>query len=296
MFITLDRWVKFEEIIKMANICAVIRSEDGFSTELTDKIKSVRKGGLTFAPEAGTQRMRNVINKDVTEAQLKKTVNVAFGAGWSKIKLYFMIGLPTETNDDVKGIADLAQMVVDEYYSVNPKGKGAINVSVSAASFVPKPFTPFQWEAQDTMEMLEEKQKVLYTNIKTRKVRLTWHGAKTSFLEAVFARGDRKLCAVLEEALNRGMIFDGWDECFSLEKYLEVFEDLGIDPAFYANRKREFTEVLPWDHLDYGVTKNFLIRECEKAYNAQITENCKKGCSGCGVNKCYGKVEGGVCP
>ena len=289
---TLHTWTEKENI----SVSLPSLRVDGFSTALTDKIKSVRKGGLTFAPEAGTQRMRDVINKDVTEAQLKKTVSVAFEAGWSKIKLYFMIGLPTETNEDVKGIADLAQMVVDEYYRVNPKGKGAINVGVSAASFVPKPFTPFQWEPQDTMEMLEEKQKVLYTNIKTRKVRLTWHGAKTSFLEAVFARGDRKLCAVLEEALNRGMIFDGWDECFSLEKYLEVFEDLGIDPAFYANRRREFTEVLPWDHLDYGVTKDFLIRECKKAYEAQTTANCKKNCAGCGVNKCYGKVEGGVCP
>ena len=272
---------------------------DGFSTALTEKIKSVRKGGLTFAPEAGTQRMRDVINKDVTEPDLKKTVDIAFSEGWNKIKLYFMIGLPTETYEDVAGIADLAQMVADEYDSNVPKNvraRGNVTVTISTASFVPKPFTPFQWEPQDPIETLRDKQMFLAKNVRSRRVRYNWHDADTSFLEAVFARGDRKLGAVLEEAQKRGIRFDGWEQCFSLERWLEIFRDLSIDPEFYANRHRSFDEVLPWDHIDYGVSKRFLQRECEKAYRAEITPNCRAKCAGCGANVSCGKVKGGVCP
>lgn len=265
---------------------------DGFSTELTDKIKTVRKSGLTFAPEAGTQRLRDVINKNVREEELMKTMDVAFGAGWNRVKLYFMIGLPTETDDDVVGITRLGQAVVDAYYHHPNKPKGqSVSVTVSAAAFVPKPFTPFQWEPQDTMEEFQRKQHLLKDSITTRKLTVNYHAADTSFVEAVFARGDRKLCAVMEEAWKRGFHFDGWSDCFSMEKWMEIFQNLGIDPAFYANRRRSFDEVLPWDHLDYGIKKSFLIEECKKAYAAATTPNCREKCSACGA-ACY---KGGIC-
>ena len=265
---------------------------DGFSTELTDKIKTVRKSGLTFAPEAGTQRLRDVINKNVREEELMKSMDVAFGAGWNRVKLYFMIGLPTETDDDVVGITRLGQAVVDAYYHHPNKPKGqSVSVTVSAAAFVPKPFTPFQWEPQDTMEEFQRKQHLLKDSITTRKLTVNYHAADTSFVEAVFARGDRKLCAVMEEAWKRGFHFDGWSDCFSMEKWMEIFQNLGIDPAFYANRRRSFDEVLPWDHLDYGIKKSFLIEECKKAYAAATTPNCREKCSACGA-ACY---KGGIC-
>jgi len=238
---------------------------DGFSNELMKKIKAVRRSGLTFAPEAGTQRLRDVINKNVTEEELLKTVNTAFGGGWTTIKLYFMIGLPTETLQDVEGIADLAQKVVDAYYNHpnKPRGK-SVKVSISASSFVPKPFTPFQWEPQDTIETIHAKQRHLLSSIHSKKIEPSWHEADTSFMEAVFARGDRRLGAVLLEAHRRGMKMDGWQDFFSLQKWLEVFASCGIDPAFYANRKRSFDEHLPWDHIDYGVKKSFLMEECKQ--------------------------------
>ncbi len=265
---------------------------DGFSTELMSKLNSVRRSGLTFAPEAGTQRLRNVINKNVTEEELLKTVNTAFSGGWTTIKLYFMIGLPTETMEDVEGIANLGQTVVDAYYANpnKPKGK-SVKVSVSASSFVPKPFTPFQWEPQDTIEMLHEKQSHLLASVKTKKIEPSWHDADTTFLEAVFARGDRRLCAVLLEAQKSGCKMDGWQDFFSLPKWLELFEKCGIDPAFYANRRRSFDEVLPWDHIDYGVKKSFLIEECKKAYADTTTPNCREQCSSCGA-ACF---KGGIC-
>lgn len=265
---------------------------DGFSEELTKKIKSVRKSGLTFAPEAGSQRLRDVINKNVSEKELMNTVNTAFSGGWDKIKLYFMIGLPTETMEDVAAITGLGQAVVDAYYENKnkPRGKG-VSVTVSAAAFVPKPFTPFQWFGQDTIETLTKKQYHLKDSVKTRKLTVHYHGAQTSLLEAVFARGDRRLSAVLLEALNRGFHFDGWSDYFSFENWMKLFEDVGIDPAFYANRHRSFDEVFPWDHLDYGIHKEFLISECKKAYQAETTPNCREKCSNCGAN-CY---KGGIC-
>jgi radical SAM family uncharacterized protein len=265
---------------------------DGFSTELMSKLNSVRRSGLTFAPEAGTQRLRDVINKNVTEAELLKTVNTAFGGGWTTIKLYFMIGLPTETMQDIEGIANLGQMVVDAYYENpnKPKGK-SVKVTVSASSFVPKPFTPFQWEPQDTMEMIRQKQRHLVGSVKTKKVEPNWHDASTTFLEAVFARGDRRLGAVLLAAQKRGCKMDGWQDFFSLPKWMEIFEECGIDPAFYANRRRSFDEVLPWDHIDYGIKKSFLIEECKKAYSDATTPNCREQCSSCGA-ACF---KGGIC-
>ena len=245
---------------------------DGFSNEFMTKIKSVRKSVLTFAPEAGTQRLRDVINKNVQEDELMKTVNMAFSGGWNTIKLYFMIGLPTETIEDVIAIDELGQKVVDAFYQnkEKPRGKG-VEVSLSAAAFVPKPFTPFQWFGQDTMEMLQEKQRALKGNVHSRKLSVSYHGAQTSFLEAVFARGDRRLCAVMEKAREFGLRFDGWEDCFDFDKWMEAFEACGLDPAFYANRHREFDEVFPWDHLDYGVKKEFFIEECKRAYAAQTT-------------------------
>jgi radical SAM family uncharacterized protein len=265
---------------------------DSFSNELMAKIKAVRRSGLTFAPEAGTQRLRDVINKNVTEEQLLKTVNMAFRGGWTTIKLYFMIGLPTETLEDVAGIADLGQTVVDAFYSNPDKPRGrSVKVSVSASSFVPKPFTPFQWEPQDTIEMLHKKQRHLLASIHSKKIEPSWHEADTSFMEAVFARGDRRLCAVLLEAQKSGLKMDGWQDFFSLPKWLEIFQKCGLDPAFYANRRRSFDEVLPWDHIDYGVRKSFLIEECRKAYADATTPNCREACSACGA-ACF---NGGIC-
>lgn len=265
---------------------------DGFTDDIMNNIKTVRKSGLTFAPEAGSQRMRDVINKNVQHDELMQTCATAFAGGWTTVKLYFMIGLPTETMDDVAAIAQLGQSVVDTYYQTpnRPKGK-SVRVTVSASSFVPKPFTPFQWEPQDTMPVLREKQEHIKNSITTKKITFNYHDADTSFLEAVFARGDRKLCKVLELACERGFHFDGWNDCFSLEKWLELFDECGIDPAFYANRRRSFDEILPWDHIDYGVTKSFLIKECKKAYENTTTPHCRLKCSGCGAAK-YGE---GVC-
>lgn len=265
---------------------------DGFSDEIMSKLKTVRKSGLTFAPEAGTQRLRDAINKNVQEQELLDTCAVAFAGGWTTVKLYFMIGLPTETMEDIEGIAKLGQKVVNVYYQTENRAKGkGVRVTVSASSFVPKPFTPFQWEPQDTMEMLKEKQVHLKESITTKKITYHYHDSGTSFLEGVFARGDRRLSQVLIKAAQKGFHFDGWSDCFSLSAWLELFEECGIDPAFYANRRRSFEEVLPWDHIDYGVKKSFLIDECKKAYEADATPHCRLKCSNCGA----AQWKGGVC-
>ncbi len=265
---------------------------DGFTDDIMSKIKTVRKSGLTFAPEAGSQRLRDAINKNVQEDELLKTCSTAFSGGWTRVKLYFMIGLPTETMEDVNAIPALGKKVVDEYYKNpnKPKGK-SVSVTVSASSFVPKPFTPFQWEAQDTIPTIHEKQKSIKEHIESKKITFNYHEADTSFLEGVFARGDRKLCKVMLKACEKGFHFDGWSDCFDLQKWLDLFEECGIDPTFYNNRKREFTELLPWDHIDYGIKKEFLINECKKAYASTTTPHCRLECSKCGANR-YG---GGVC-
>ena len=265
---------------------------DNFSDELMEKLNKVRRSGLTFAPEAGTQRLRDAINKNVTEDEVLRTSRKAFSGGWTAVKLYFMLGLPTETMEDVAGIADLSQKVVDEFYKNpdKPKGKG-VQVSISVASFVPKPFTPFQWEPQDTREMLLEKQAHLLSCVKTRKVSVSYHKVEISFLEGVFARGDRRLSAVIEYAWRHGCKFDGWDDSFKFETWLEAFEQCGIDPLFYTSRKREFNEILPWDHLDYGIRKEFLIAENKKAHESETTPHCRIKCAGCGANR----LNGGKC-
>ncbi len=284
----LNLWAKEEKVSLSLPSLRV----DGFSDDIMNRIKTVRKSGLTFAPEAGSQRMRDVINKNVRQDELIETCSTAFSGGWTTVKLYFMIGLPTETMDDVADIAHLGQAVVDAYYQTPNRAKGkSVKVTLSTSSFVPKPFTPFQWEPQDTIPTLHEKQQHLKESITTKKINYNYHDADTSFVEAVFARGDRKLCKAMELACERGFHFDGWGDCFSLEKWLEVFRDSGIDPAFYANRRRSFGEILPWDHIDCGVTKSFLIKECQKAYQNTTTPHCRLNCSGCGAAK-YGE---GVC-
>ena len=266
---------------------------DGFSEELANRLNVLRRGGLTFAPEAGTQRLRDVINKNITEEEILETTGKAFAGGWTAVKLYFMNGLPCERDEDIVGIAELAQKVVDRYFATpnRVKGKMGVTVSASVSCFVPKPHTPFQWEPQDTMEELERKQRLLVESVRSKKISLSWHDAATSFLEGVLARGDRRLGAALEEGFRRGFNLDSWSEHFNLENWLSVFADCGIDPAFYANRRRSYDEILPWDHLDYGVTKEFFIRENEQAKAAATTPNCREKCAGCGA-ACWKR---GVC-
>ena len=262
---------------------------DNFSESLIQKTTKVRKSGLTFAPEAGTQRLRDVINKNVTWEEIEKSCRIAFEGGYTSVKLYFMMGLPTETMEDIEGIANTAQRIVDLYYQNpdKPKGKG-VQVTISVACFVPKPHTPFQFCPQDTPEMLQEKQKHLLHSVKSRKINVRYHDSKTSFLEAVFAKGDRRLSRVLEEAYRRGCYFDGWDDQFHYDTWLEVFRDLGVDMDFYSHRVIPTDEITPWDHLHYGVTKRYLVSEYEKAVKAETTPPCNRHCSGCGANKLLG--------
>ena len=258
---------------------------DNFSMEIANKIQKVRKSGLTFAPEAGSQRLRDVINKGITEEDLTRASRQAFEMGWNNIKLYFMIGLPTENYDDLDGISDLAYEVVDIYKDVhNGKFKGKFNVTVSTSTFVPKPFTPFQWNPQDMKSSVIEKQRHLVRKLKNRNITYNYHDSDTSLMEAVFARGDRRLGKVLLRAHELGAKFDGWDEHFDLEIWKQAMEECGLDMSFYAPRTRELDEVFPWDHIDVGVSKKFLIREAEKALKGEITPDCRKGCNGCGIN------------
>ena len=261
---------------------------DAFYEELMEKVMSVRKSGMTFAPEAGTQRLRDVINKNITEEEILSACRKAFDGGRNSLKLYFMNGLPTETDEDILGIANLSQKIVDEFYSVKRPGR-KVEVGISVSCLVPKPFTPFQWEKQDTIEELRRKQMLLRDNIKTRKIRYSWHESKVSHVEAIFAKGNRLLSKALVEANKRGQRFDGWDECFDFEKWMDIFASVGIDPAFYANRQMSYDEILPWDHIDCGVTKEFLMRESEKARRGVTTPDCRTQCSACGANKLGGE-------
>ncbi len=262
---------------------------DSVLKESLEATQKERKTSLTFAPEAGSQRLRDVINKGVTEEDLIEKVSDAFQGGWSSVKLYFMMGLPTETTEDLDGIADLARKVVDAYFAV-PKGQRAkgLRVTCSASVFVPKPFTPFQWEPQDTRDMVREKQQHLRDVLKIKGVNFNYHESDLSLMEACFARGDRRLGQVLLKAYEKGCMLDGWTEHFKYDKWLEAFEESGLDPAFYAYRRREKDELLPWDVIDCGVTKAFLWREKEKADRAEVTKDCRKGCNGCGLQRYKG--------
>lgn len=274
------------------NIALPSLRADNFPKELMEKLNAVRRSGLTFAPEAGTQRLRDVINKNITEEEVLRTAAQAFSGGWTAVKLYFMIGLPTETEEDIRGIANLAQAVVDEFYKNPDKPKGkSVSVSISLASLVPKPFTPFQWEPQDKPDTLIEKQDFLINCVTTRKVNVSRHVPWTSFLEGVFARGDRRLADVIETAWRKGCKLDGWSEHLKKEAWEESFEENGIDPFFYTARRRDYDEILPWEHMDYGVTKKFLISENKKAHEGVTTACCREKCAGCGANK----LNGGAC-
>ena len=259
---------------------------DNFSVEMAEKVQKVKKSGLTFAPEAGTQRLRDVINKGVTNEDLMETAHKAFSNGWNRIKLYYMIGLPTETYEDLDGIIKMGYDTLNVHKTIN---NGKIHprtaITMSSACFVPKPFTPFQWMAQDDIETLRDKQRYLKDKFRTSKnISFNYHAPLTSSLEGVFARGDRRLGAVIEAAFNKGCKFDGWDEFFSYNKWTEAFDECNIDMNFYSTRKREYDEILPWDHIDCGVSKEFLIRENEKALKAETSHDCRNGCLACNIN------------
>ncbi|MBO5494581.1 MAG: TIGR03960 family B12-binding radical SAM protein [Eubacterium sp.] len=265
---------------------------DNFSDELVEQLNKVRRSGLTFAPEAGTQRLRDVINKNVTEEEVINTCTKAFDNGWTSVKLYFMMGLPTETMEDIEGMADLGMQVVHAFYKNPNRQKGTgVHVSISCASFIPKPFTPFQWEPEDTMESLKEKQAHLLESIPSKKIKVSYHETPTSLLEGVLARGDRRLNKVILRAFELGCKFDSWDDKFNFDAWMQAFEENGIDPHFYTHRRRPFSELLPWDHLDYGVSRKFLERENIKAHNNEVTPHCRIHCSGCGANM----LNGGNC-
>lgn len=259
---------------------------DSFEAEIMKKVQGVRKTGLTFAPEAGTQRLRNVINKNLTEDEILTGCRNAFSTGRTSVKLYFMNGLPTERDEDIEGIANLGQKIVDTYYQNPDKPKGRpVEVTISVACFVPKAHTPFQWYGQDTLEELVRKQKLLGKSISSGKIRYNWHEAKVSRIEAVFARGDRRLSKALEIAYKNGQFFDGWDEYFSYDRWIDSIKQAGLDPDFYACKKYEYEDVLPWQHIDCGVTQTFLVSEAKKALEEVTTPDCLSKCSSCGAAK-----------
>ena len=263
---------------------------DAFSLDVMSKVQDVNKSSITFAPEAGTQRMRNVINKGLTTEDILGGAATAFEGGWNKVKLYFMLGLPTETDEDTKGIAELAEQITEEYYRI-PKDKrhGKVSVTVSTSYFIPKPFTPFQWVGMATKEQFLNHQRLLKATIQQqlnhKSISYQWHDSDTSVMEGIFARGDRKLCDVIEEAYKRGCIYDAWTEHFHYEVWQEIMQKHGITIEFYNLRERQKDEILPWDFIDIGVSKKFLYREYERAQREEVTPNCRRRCSGCGAAK-----------
>ena len=258
---------------------------DNFSRELMQKLQTLRKSGLTFAPEAGTQRLRDVINKNLTEDEILSSCANAFSGGWNNVKLYFMLGLPTETDEDVLGIAELVYKIINTWKECASNKKRGLRVHVATAFFVPKPHTPFQWEKQITPSEYLRRAKLLKSHFYSKSIEYNYHEPDLSRLEAVFARGDRRLCAVLEDAVNRGAHLDGWDEHFSYDTWLDAFAAQGIDPDFYSVRGYDESELLPWETIDVGVSKTFLLHERKQAYAQKVTPDCREGCSGCGANK-----------
>lgn len=265
---------------------------DNFSMSLMERLAKGRKSGLTFAPEAGTQRLRDVINKNVTQEDLLASCRTAFAGGYSAVKLYFMLGLPTETDEDVLGIADLANKVYHVWRNNTPNRSRGVRITVSTSCFVPKSHTPFQWEGQNTQEEYLRKVTLLRENLRNKSITYNWHDPETSFLEAVLSRGDRRIADVIEEAWRHGAKFDSWSEYFSLQTWMDAFAACGVDPTFYANRLRDREEVFPWTVISDGVTEKFLWREREQAYAGKITPDCREKCSGCGANRL---CEGGIC-
>ncbi len=263
---------------------------DNFSRELMQKLQTLRKSGLTFAPEAGTQRLRNVINKNLTEDEILSACIHAFSGGWNNVKLYFMLGLPTETDEDVLGIAELVFKIINAWKEHASNKKRGLRVHVATAYFVPKPHTPFQWEKQITPEEYLRRCKLLKSHFYSKSIEYNYHGPELSRLEAVMARGDRRIGAVIEEAVNRGARLDGWDEFFAYNTWLDAFAACGVDPDYYTVRGFDEEEMLPWDMFDVGVNKTFLHKEREKAYSAAVTPDCRHGCSGCGANRLLQEV------
>ena len=270
---------------------------DAFALDVMSKVQDVKKSSLTFAPEAGSQRLRNVINKGLTEEDILHGAGEAFKGGWNQVKLYFMLGLPTETEDDMKGIAHLAQKIAETYYEVVPKEqrKGKVQINVSTSFFVPKPFTPFQWAPMFREGDFIEKAKVVKNEIRSqlnqRSIRYNWHEPDVTVLEGFLARGDRRCSEVILRAYEKGALYDAWSESFDYDIWKEAFRETGVDIEFYTLRERSTDEILPWDFIDAGVTKKFLIREWEQAKAETVTPNCRQKCSGCGVLK----YKGGVC-
>ena len=257
---------------------------DNFSRELMQKLKTLRKSGLTFAPEAGTQRLRDVINKNLTEEEILSSCAIAFSGGWNNVKLYFMLGLPTETDEDVLGIAELVYKIIQTWKECATNKKRGLRVHVATAFFVPKPHTPFQWEQQITPDEYLRRCRLLKSHFYSKSIVYDYHSPDLSRLEAVFARGDRRVGPVIEEAMRRGAKLDGWDEFFNYSIWLDAFKACGVDPNFYTTRGYGEEECLPWDMIDVGITKRFLLQERRKAYAATITPDCRHGCSGCGAN------------
>ena len=264
---------------------------DNFSRELMEKLQTLRRSGLTFAPEAGTQRLRDVINKNLTEAEILDTCARAFSGGWSNVKLYFMLGLPTETDEDVLGIADLVYKIIKTWQSHASNKKRGLRVHVATAYFVPKPHTPFQWEKQITPQEYLRRCRLLKDHFYSKSIEYDYHSPELSRLEAVFARGDRRLGPVIEAAVSHGARLDGWDEYFRYDTWLDAFQECGVDPDFYTVRGYGEEEILPWDTIDVGVTKKFLQLERKRAYNAAVTPDCRHGCAGCGANQLLKEVD-----
>ena len=277
---------------QMVNVALPSLRIDKVSVDLMQKVQEVRKSSLTFAPEAGTQRMRDVINKNLSEEDIINGSRLAFDAGWNRVKLYFMTGLPTETDEDIEGIAKLAEKIVETFFEIpKPERPGSIMLVLSTACFVPKAFTPFQWCRQDTYEEFIAKHNKLRNTIKRRQIQFNHHDSKTSVIEAVIARGDRRVARGIYAAYKKGCTYDSWTEFFKFESWMEAFEEANIDVEFYAHRVRDYDEVLPWDHIDIGVTKEFLIKESKKAIEEQTTPHCREKCSACGA----ATFNGGVC-
>ena len=262
------------------------------------KVQDVRKSSLTFAPEAGSQRLRNVINKGLTEEVILKGAALAFEGGWTRVKLYFMLGLPTETPEDIRGIAELSNKIAATFFETVPKEKrvnGKVQIVASTSFFVPKPFTPFQWARQCTKEEFIEKAYLTRTavseQLNQKSIKYNWHEADVSVLEGILARGDRRLCEVIRRVYKEGSIYDAWGEYYDNERWMRVLTECGLSADFYAHRERSLDEILPWDFIDCGVTKEFLMREWEKAQREEISANCKKKCQACGA----ARFGGGIC-
>lgn len=271
---------------------------DAFSLDVMNKVQDVRKSSLTFAPEAGSQRLRNVINKGLTEETILKGATLAFEGGWTRVKLYFMLGLPTETEDDIRGIAELSNKIAAAFFDAVPKEKrtnGKVQIVTSTSFFVPKPFTPFQWARQCTEDEFIEKayltRKAISEQLNQKSIKYNWHEADTSVLEGVLARGDRRLGEVIRRVYEKGSIYDAWGECYHHDRWIEAIRECGLSVDFYTHRERPLDEILPWDFIDCGVTKEFLKREWEKAQREEVSANCRQQCQGCGA----AKFGGGVC-